>query len=199
MAAPVVKFLKYEGSGSAEFVELGSGNVYTADLVTAGVYSKAAAFRAKFVSDSEFHLDSVKIWANDTLAAINGSSQDLGDGYTTVAPTTPNWWSMVFIYTATGAKEVTTSTMQTSVATCPAAVFTIGSESWAVLPADFRGNTKNDGLDLLSGARGGLDSKLSNTQYVAYTKPMGISFKPNISSQYGNYTNFSVRIDYTFS
>ena len=199
MGVPSVQFLKYSDAGSAEFTTMQPGDVYTTDLVTAGAYSQAAAMRVKVVSDSVFHLTSLKIWANDTMATINNGTQDLGDGYTTVAPATPTWWSMVFIYTSGDDTEaVDDAVIQTSVLTCPAEVFTNGSATWTMLPADFRGNTKNDGLDLLSGVSGGIDGALSGSQYVAYTKPMGISFKPNVSSQYGHYTDFSVRIEFSF-
>ena len=106
---------------------------------------------------------------------------------------------MVYIYTAKGGLLVNNAAIQTAVVTCPTAVFSKGTNSWAKLPAVFRGQTINNGYNLLSGAAGGIDAKLSNGNYVAYTKPLGISFKPNVSSQYGNYGNFSVEVAFTFS
>jgi hypothetical protein len=197
MGVPVAKFLKYEEASSAEYTEISTGGVYTTNIITANNYGMAAAFRVELISDSEFHIDSLKLWANDTIATINNSSQDLGQGYDTEIPAT--WWSMVYIYTSTNGDLVSDDAIQTSVVTCPSSVFTTGNDGWSILPADFRGDTHEDGVDLLQGAVGGLDSKLSNGQYVAYTKPIGISFKPNSASQYGHYTNFSVRVDFDFS
>lgn len=199
MGLPNVRFLIYEAAGSAEYTEITAGGVYTTGVITANAYRKAVAMRVELVSDSTFHLDNLKIWANDTLASINGSTQDLGENY---APTaTPGWWSMVYIYTANGGAMVDDPAMQTASLVCPTAVFADGSAGQASLPAIFRGDTKNDGYDMLSGAASGLDSKqiTSTGQWVAYSKPLGISFHPNLSAQYGHYTDFSVRVEFDFS
>lgn len=199
MGLPIVKFLKYENAGSAEYTEIAAGGVCTTGVITAGVYRNAIAMRVEVLSDSSFHLDNLKVWANDTLASINGSTQDLGDDYTPTA--VPAWWSMVFIYTATGGLAPDNSAYQTANLTCPTAVIADGSAGQASLPAIFRGDTKNDGYDMLSGAASGLDSKLvtSTGQYVAFSKPFGLSFKPNISAQYGTYSDFSLRVEFDFA
>ena len=146
----------------------------------------------KFVSDNTFDVNSAKIWANSTKATINGEVEDLGKGY----PTSASFWSMVYQYTAVGAIGITAA--QTSTLTCPTAIWAKGTTTWAKLPADFRGDTKADGVNLISPASS-IHAQSSGGQYVVYTKPMGISFKPNASAQYGHYTNFSVRVEFTFS
>lgn len=192
MGLPVVKYLKYAGAGSTSVTSLDAGSTYTTSLVTANRFSQAAAFRMKFVSDNTFDVDSAKIWANSTKATINGETEDLGLGY----PTSTAFWSMVYKYQAVGAKTITA--VQTSVLTCPTAIWAKGSTTWTKLPADFRGDTKASGVNLITPASS-LAAKSSGGQYVVYTKPMGISFKPNASAQYGHYTNFSVRVEFTFS
>lgn len=206
MPAPTIEFHVYDAE-TAGYTLVSAGSTMTLDSVSAGNWTRGKAFRVHIkgnVGVPTFDLSTVKLWFNDTNARFNDQQNvDLGDRY---SATGNHHWSANMVQAAatatTGLMAVTA--LQTSVATCPAAALTLGS--WmsagnsdtangilvdANVAATFKGDTLADGVLL--------DMSSPATISVAYSRHIGLSFKPTPSASDGVYTNFGIEAGYDFS